>query len=847
MEIEFGPWLKRRRRTLDLTQEDLAARAFCSVNTERKIEAGDLMPSKELALALARALEITHTAQEEFVRFARTRGAKATPDAFAERAPDTARIVPLHAADATGTSAARKFRPPAPLTGMVGREHDTTVVERVLGMPATRLVTLTGPPGTGKTRLAIEVAQDVQDDFEHGAAFVRLVPVRRGALVESAIAEALDLSVPVETTAGDALRTFLRDKRLLLVLDNWEHLLDAANVPVELLQAAPGLKILATSRERLRVYGEREIQIAPLGVPASDALPKWDALEGYSSVQLFVERAQQVKPAFSISPENAEAVARLCVGLDGLPLAIEMAAARVKWETPQALLPQLARRLETLRGRERDADPQQQTLRGAMDWSYDLLDETERRVLRCAGVFQGGFTREAAERVCGVPQSMLPENAASRDVGEVLESLIEKSLVKQEQDEGGGTRYLLLETVREYALERLTAAGEADAARERHLRFVYELAQSMGTNMARVESAQVFGALKREQENVRAALEWALGARRDRDALNLAAALVPFWYHASAMREALRWLEPVLAMSGADDPPLLSARARVRNVYADFLRINGDMRRARTVSEQAIEDWKRVGKEGERDLAFAYVALARTALWQGEPETSVPAAQAALELYRMLKDTLGEANALRRLGEAALAQMDYGAARGYLDSAVALTADSANVFVRAVSLLERGDVARAEGDTAGAREYYRRAAEVNARAPEFFLEMRLMHRLALAALMEGDVLKGKELLMEAARRAIRNHTRFNLVLVFKDLAYCAAVLNDPEAAMRWTGVMENLLRAYDAKLVHPDRREHERTLALVGTQATVEELARWRREGMKMTMGEVLEVLGGNL
>jgi predicted ATPase len=587
------------------------------------------------------------------------------------------------------------------------------------------------------------------------------------------------------------------------------------------------VKVLATSRERLRVYGEREIAVSPLAVPDLAALPAWTALETYPAVQLFVERAQAVKPVFGITPENADAVARLCVGLDGLPLALEMAAARVKWETPQTLLPQLSRRLETLRGREREMDPRQRTLRGALDWSYDLLDDSERRVLEQVSVFRGGFTLEAAEAVCVEP------------VAEALETLIEKSLVKQERDAAANTRFVLLETVRDYAMEKLERGAQADAVRERHLRYFQSLTSALGYNMARVESVQVYGQLKREHENVRGALEWALASGRNRDALNFAAALVPFWYHSSAMMEALEWLEPVLAMPGSDEPQLLLARAQVRNVYADFLRINGDMRRARIVSEQAIEDWKQVGKGGESHLAFAYLALGRTALWQGDLDVAEHSARAALELYTVLEDVSGQANALRRLGEWAATMQEYEFAVECLDRAITLTRDL-NAFSRAVALLERGDIARWQGNYGAARRFYEAADRINNTDPDSFLDLRLLQHFGILTAQEGDPAEGRRLLAEAARRAIRKNTRFNLVSVFKDLAYCAALLNEPQEAMRWTGVMEMLLDAYSAVLVNPSQAEHAITLELLATQAPSEQLDRWRREGAAMPLEQVL-------
>lgn len=828
MNLEFGPWLKKRRRLLDLTQDDLASRAFCSVNTIRKIEAGDLTPSKDLAQAIAEALEIPSPAHPEFIRFARTPGMDAADNAFSPATLLAPLAGPLADAPPSAAAPPIHFQAPAPLTGAIGRDHDTSVVTRILRLAATRLVTLTGPPGTGKTRLAIEVAMQVQDEYEHGAAFVPLAPVSQPALVETAIAQVLGVGTGGETTVGAALRAFLRDKQLLLVLDNFEHLLDASPAMTELLQHAPRLKILTTSRERLRVYGERELAVDPLAVPPLAHLPAWNDFENYAAVQLFIERAQAVKPQFELNADNAYAIARLCVELDGLPLALEMAAARVKWESPEALLPQLTRRLETLKGRARELETRQQTLRGAMDWSYELLAAEERIVLSHLGVFRGGWTRAAADAVCDFA------------VGEILENLCEKSLVKQELDTQGEPRYGLLEMIREYALEKLQASGQAPGAHERHWNYFYALAQTMGTNMVRVESDDAFARLKREQENIRAALEWSLSTGQNEKALNLAAALVPYWYHSSAMLEAIHWLEPVLAMPVRDDTDLLIARAHARNVYADFLRINGDMRRARTVSEQAIADWQQVGERGKQHLAFALNGHARTAAWQGDLDGSIRMARAALALYQELGDTLGEANAWRRIGEWAVSTGQFRYAEECLDKSIALVADSGYTFARAVSFLERGDVARAQGDLATARHYFELAAETNRSEPDFFLDMRLLQHFGVLSALEGEPGAGEIMLGQAARRAIQQNTRFNLVNVFCGLAYCAALQDLPEQAMRWIGMTDNMLEGFDAVLPPLDRAQYDATLARAETLAAPEQLERWHQEGRKLTLQEVV-------
>ncbi len=808
MELDLGTWLKKRRRALDLTQEDLAERATCSVNTIRKIESGDLMPSKALAQEIARALDLPSEAHAEFIQFARNPNATASENAFT-----TTQLVTTPNAPAP-----EKFRVPAPLGPAIGRDHDTNVVTRILRLPTTRLVTLTGPPGTGKTRLALEIAAALQDEFQHGAAFVELAPIPQANLVESAIAQALDVRTTPQTTLTNALRAFLRDTQLLLVLDNLEHLLDAAPLIGELLRAAPQLKILTTSREALHVYGEREVPVAPLTIPILNPLPTWNALERYAAVQLFVERAQTVNADFELTPANAETIARLCVELDGLPLALEMAAARVKWETPEALLPQLTRRLETLERRARDVETRQQTLRGAMDWSYELLEHAEKRALRQLAIFRGGFTANAAESVIGA------------NAPELLPRLVEKSLVQVEEARGQA-RYILLETIREYASEKLNAADEAEHAREKHWAFFLALAKTVGTDMLHPPSPDAIAQLHTEESNLRTALDWTISSGRGEYALELAGALVPFWYHSSQMSEGMAWLAQVLNMNLQVNAELAFTRARARNGYAEFLRLVGATAPARELLEQAIMDWRRSGERGRAHLAFALLALSRLALYQGDDELAGKAAHEALEVYQRLGDELGQARSYRRLTEWALNELDYAYASECIERALDLSNAVGNLFERAADFLQRGDIARARGDYVRAQNDYRAAQEVNQIANEVLIETQLLRRLGLVAALRGDLAQAEGILARAIRVASAVKNRVNLAYVFAALALCAALQKRPDAAMHWVGTMDASLEALANVLIVPEVIEYELTQELVRQQASEADIEKWYAEG----------------
>lgn len=668
MQLTFGAWLKKRRRVLDLTQDDLAARAYCSVNSIRKIEAGDLVPSKALALELAHALIIPSDIESEFVRFARTPDATAPEDEFRGLPPEPVEIA---------SPPALKYFAPAALTTAIGRERDTNVVTKILRLPAARLITLTGAPGTGKTRLALQVAAELENEFDHGASFVPLAPISQPELVASAIAQALDLRES-DLSPGAALRAFLRDKQLLLVLDNFEHLLDAAPLVTDLLANAPRLKVLATSREPLRVYGERELPLAPLAVPPLAPLPSLNELETFSAVQLFIERAQQVNVHFALTPDNAAAVARLCVELDGLPLAIEMAAARVKWESPQELLPRLEKRLEAFSGRTRDVEQRQRTLRGAMDWSYGLLDATGQCVLRHLGVFRGGFTPEAAHAVCVVP------------VEDALRMLVEKSLVKREGELKDAPRYTLLEMIREYGLEQLKAGDELAQARTRHADFFRGEVHAIWHEREYGTQGTWHGFETRDADNYRAALAW-LEEKDLIAAVELASDLRTFWIDKGLGREGFAWLDRLLPFS-VDS----TAYARGLNTAAAIAGILGELDTEAHYAERARQ--VSIAQQQPVQLGDSLQTLGRVALFRGELERAEGYLLAARQQFQELGLHSHEAYALNNLGLIAKDRGDLEQAGSYHQAALELRRGLGLQGDVAQSLLNLAIVAYWSGD-----------------------------------------------------------------------------------------------------------------------------------------------------
>lgn len=824
-----------------MTQSDLAQRAFCSVNTIRKIEAGSLLPSKALAREIARALAVPEAAREQFVHFARTPDATAAENAFTE----THSSVPSHTTRDVPTAPRSKsavpsirFQPPAPLFSAIGRERDTDVVAGILRLPGVRLVTLTGAPGTGKTRLALQVAaelvaDDAPSEFEHGAAFVALAPLSHPSQVATAIAQTLNLREPAE----NALPAFLHDKRLLLILDNFEHLLAAAPLVAALLTAAPRLKIVATSREPLRVYGEREFPVAPLAIPPLAPLPPWDELENFAAVQLFIERAQAVQADFQLDARNAEAIARLVAGLDGLPLAIEMAAARVKWATPQDLSLQLTRRLDLLRGRERGLEARQRTLRGALDWSYGLLDETERHVLRQLGIFRGGFTADATQAVCQLAD-LTP-----------LENLVEKSLVKQERAPDGAPRYALLEIIREYAREKLGPGGgaglsngapgasELEACAARHYDYFVKLAEQAEA-YTNVQAQIAWGErLEVEHDNLRAALDWALKQPDANLALRLTGALHFFWMDRGHAREAQSWYELALARSDDTCAPLYLAQAYSGAGSMTWLR--GSPGKAYALHAQALHYFEQVGDQN--GIAFSLHNLTTQLIARGELEQAEVFAQHALTVARHANNRWVTSYALNTLGIIALMQGAYDRAIPYFHESLARARENQDLHQIGYVLHNLGCVESQRGNFERARAFF---AESLRAAQESHL-----HRLVAATLAEQGLLwirQGQPArAISLCQRGAQLALEFTLLDIFASnlewLAAARAYTQSCERAAQLWGAAQVLRQEMEHPLSGEYHADYERATSHARAQLGPERFAELIAQGRQLTPPQALE------
>jgi predicted ATPase/class 3 adenylate cyclase/Tfp pilus assembly protein PilF len=566
---------------------------------------------------------------------------------------------------------------PVQLTSFIGRDKEIIEAKRLLA--ETHLLTLTGAGGTGKTRLSLQVAAELIDNFRDGVWFVELAPVSDPALVAPTIAHVLRLSDSPGTPLIEVLKDYLRGKEILLVLDNFEQLVDAAPFVKTLLTTAPKLKALISSRTILRIAGEREYAVPLLAFPDPKHLPPLEQLTQYEAVRLFIERARTVKSDFSVSNESAPAIAEVCYRLDGLPLAIELAAARVRLLPPQKMLAQLTNKLKFLISSARDLPARQQTLRGAIDWSFELLAPAEQALFRRLAVFLGGATLEAIEAVCNADSII--------SVFDGIESLVDKSLLKQ-KEHGAEPRFMMLEMIREYAREKLVEAGELESMRDRHLRYFLDLSEQSGpalSSLGHMASLAALGlnVLEGEDDNLSAALAW--GLEHDPDlSLRLAGALGGYWMVSGHLTEGRRWLRESLARVDAAPPVAGEAGGARQNTRALALAeagtlatVQGDVRTARPLLEEAVSLLRRLDDRPRLGLTLTMLGLTTFFL------DDIPVARAVLEegaeLGRAVNNKSDLALALTFLGQVIFrSSKDYAAARPYFEEAVKLGQEIGN-------------------------------------------------------------------------------------------------------------------------------------------------------------------------
>jgi predicted ATPase/transcriptional regulator with XRE-family HTH domain len=726
-EASFGQLLRRHRRAVGLTQEALAERAGLSRRGIQHLEANESGPYPDTVRRLLEVLRLPSDERAAFEVAARrqpagsgrspvvpqaTLAGEQAPPTLGRASPDLAPPEPVFQVVQDGLSA--EFPPlvspdgrpnnlPAHTTALLGRDEEVARVRERLVREDVRLITLTGTGGTGKTRLGLEVAAELIDRFPDGVFFVSLAPISDYRLVSATIALALEIRDMGARPALESLKEYVRGRQMLLVLDNFEQVLPAAPVVGELLETSPALNVLVTSRAPVELRGEHEFAVPPLALPDLQRLPPLDVLSGYGAVALFVERAMAINADFAITNENAAAIAEIFVRLDGLPLAIELAAARLRLLSPQALLTRLERRLPLLTGGARDLPARQQTLRGTIAWSYDLLDERERVLFRRLSIFVGGCTLDAAAAVCDV------EGDLGSDVLDRLGSLVAKSLLRRKELPDGESHLSILETIREYATEQLEASGEETILRDRHLDYYVDLARIAEGELRGPPQADWFNRLERENDNLRAALEWSYaenstrgqapagstrGASRVEAGSRLADDLEFFWVLRGHARENLPRVLALLARA----LPRSEARARALTV-ATFLRgfTLGEYQAALPLADEAVAIWRSL--DNPQGLAVALVRRAQIAVWATDYQHATTLYDEAHAIFRRLGDDTGLSGVTITHHLATLAQVqgDHDRAVIFHNQALAETQARGDHHGVGYTLRELARVRRAQG------------------------------------------------------------------------------------------------------------------------------------------------------
>ena len=711
--VSFGQWLKQVRRERDITQEMLAIRVGCSPWAIQKIENGLRRPSRQIAELLAQALDVPDNRRGDFMHFARTgtmsKGSVADGRVFGLKGGSRVLAVPpqsTEAPTADGTQQAqgdeRKAEVLAPpnnlpvnLTRLIGREEELEDLQSRILRDDVRLITLIGPPGIGKTRLSLEVASRLAGHFPDGIYFVPLASISDPDLVIPTIARTLGLSDEGGQPVLYLLTQYLRNRKMLLVLDNFEQVLSTAPLVAQLLTNCRQLQVIVTSREALHVRGEQQFLVRTLPLPDPAHLPEPQILATYPSVELFVDRAQSITPHFALTSENARHVALICERLDGLPLAIELAAARVKLLPPAEIATRLGRSFSLLKSGARDLPARQQTLRAAIDWSYNLLAPDEQKLLARMGIFVGGCTLPAAEAICS------PRGDLSMDVLEGVESLLDKSLLRQEPGVVGELRISMLEMIREYALEQLRANGEEEELGHLHAEYFLALAEVAEAEIKGPDQDEWIRRIELEHDNMRAGLRWAGEHNETELELRLAGALFGFWQPRSYLVEARNWLERALDRPGAEAHTEARAKALYGLAFMCWLQV--DYAASRRYIDESLQIYEELGDRA--GMAYACGCLSMLTTSTGHPEG--PAwTERAIRLLRETGEKWGLAWYLNSGGLLTLAAGDNAAARAMFEESVSLFREVGDRWGVALQLCFLGHVEYREGRYDAARTNY---------------------------------------------------------------------------------------------------------------------------------------------
>lgn len=718
---------------------------------------------------------------------------------------------------------------PTRLTSLIGREAEVTEVRSRLAQPRIRLVTLTGPGGVGKTSLGLEIAAGLASDFKHGIYWVPLAAVDDPDLVTSAIARALDVRERGGYSLLESLKDYLQDKHLLLLLDNFEQVIAASPSLAELLAEAPGLKILATSRAPLRLRGENEIPVQPLELPESHLPDSPDRLQHNAAVQLFTERAQAANPAFTLSEENAVYIREIVRRLDGLPLAIELAAARSKLLPPRSLLSRLESRLNLLTGGARDLPPRQQTMRSTIDWSYSLLDPPAQALFSRLSVFSGGFTFEAAEAICN--------SEGELDVFEELASLLDNSLLHQEPDIGGQARFSVLETIREYARERLVEAGEEDLLRHQHARFFARLAGEAEHKFFSGESESWLDRLEPDHNNFRAALSCLQAEPQHLEmGWQVIFNLLWLWYRRGYLNEARRWYEKAIPQAAnlENDP----RRAKVLEGAGLVEMWQSDLEAAARFMDEGLTVIRKSGDAA--DIALSLFNRGVLAINQGDNEKALDLLNEAFPLFQQLGQEWFQAMILLHQGNVALSQRDITQSQDRMKAALALGRQVGDGWIVASAINNLGEIARYQGDYDRAEKHYLESKEIFQDVISSPDVARANHSLGFIALARGDYVRAGALFREGLDLHQKLGVKRGVVECLAGLAAVKGAQGQAAQAVRLLSAARSQMAALGAGIWPADHTDHERYLAGFRAQLSEEQFSALVGEGRTLRLEEAI-------
>jgi predicted ATPase/DNA-binding CsgD family transcriptional regulator len=710
---------------------------------------------------------------------------------------------------------------PLQLSSFIGREREMTEVKRLLG--TSRLLTLTGAGGTGKTRLAVQVGSQVESEYD-GVFFVDMAPTTDSDLVLPTVAKALEVKETPGQTLIEALKAYLQGKELLLLLDNFEQVVGATVLLVDLLLSVPGLKMLVTSRAPLHLQGEQLYQVPPLELPEATRQASVEELLQKEAVALFIERAKLVQPDFDLSEETAPVVAQICSRLDGLPLAIELAAARINVLTPQAMLPRLDSRLRLLTGGAHDLPTRQQTLKNTIDWSYNLLSRGEQQLFRRMAVFSGGRTLRALEAVCDFDGSL------GVDVLEGTSALIDKNLLQPREDHAAETRFAMLETIHEYASEKLQESGEEGELRSQHLAYFTLLAEEADGQIETPEQVKWMNQLADEHDNFRTALTWAL-AEEPGMALRLASLLGRFWHLSGYLSEGRRWLEKSLAK---DTPGRQLDRTEALNWLGTLAWAQGNYEEAITLHAEGLLLGRKL--KNMHAAANALLGIGTAKRWLGRFEEAAVPLEDSLKLFREIEDKHGTAHVLNRLGLVALDAGDLQRAGMLLEESLALSREVGSKTLLAAALNNLGSVLRSQGEYARAMSLFEESLLLLRSVGARVGIVQPLVNLAIIALRQGNYEQAKPLLREGLRLSRDLGTTIGTAWCLFGLASSASAEGHSERAGRLYGV----LNALNVPILPTLRVEYERDVGLARARLDEDTWQAAWEEGRVMSMEQAI-------